>query len=156
MITTQFNVIAKMNLINTYTSVILVYVGIMLPMTIYLFRNSLITLPDSIMEAAYIEGANSFQTLYMIVFPLSKASILTACVVNFVWVWNELLISLVFLQRDSMRTVIAGITLFRGRYTLDVPVVLAGLTTVSVPVVVFYLICQRFLVQGVLAGAVKE
>ena len=108
------------------------------------------------MEAALIDGAGQFQSFSRIILPLSVPAIITACVVNAVWVWNELLIALVFLQKESLRTVIVGITVFKQRFTLNVPVIMAGLTLVTVPMIVFYIFGQRYLVQGLLSGAIKE
>jgi len=80
---------------------------------------------------------------------------MTAAVVNFVFAWNELLIALVFLQSETSRTLVVGLTVFRSRYSLDVPVLMAGLTIATIPVLLVYLIGQRFLVRGLLAGSGK-
>ncbi|HHW47754.1 MAG TPA: carbohydrate ABC transporter permease [Clostridiaceae bacterium] len=155
MIIPQFRMIKTLGMVNTLQSVIIIYTGIMLPMTIYMFRNFLIDIPDSLLEAARIDGCSRFMTLIKIVAPLSVPVIITSSVVNIVWVWNELLIALVFLQKESLRTLIVGITLFRGRFTLNVPVILAGLGIVSIPMIIVYIFAQKHLVEGLLAGSVK-
>jgi len=155
MIIPQFRMIKVLGMVNTLQSVIVIYTGIMLPMTIYMFRNFLIDIPDSLLEAARIDGCSRFMTLVKIVAPLSVPVIITSSVVNIVWVWNELLIALVFLQKESLRTLIVGITLFRGRFTLNVPVILAGLGIVSIPMIIVYIFAQKHLVEGLLAGSVK-
>lgn len=151
-----FKITSIMHLLNTRLSVVLIYTGIMVPFTTYMFRNFFISIPNSLTEAAIIDGASHFQTFTSIILPLSIPAIITACVVNVVWVWNELLVALVFLQKESLRTVIVGITVFKQRYTLNVPVIMAGLTIVTVPMIVFYILGQRYLVRGLLAGAIKE
>jgi ABC-type glycerol-3-phosphate transport system permease component len=156
MVIPQFRAIQFFGLINTRASVILIYTGIMLPMTIYLFRNFIITLPDSLLEAARIDGCSGLMTLYRIVIPLSVPAIITSAVVSCVWVWNELLIALIFLQKEELRTLIVGITLFKSRFTLNVPVIMAGLTIVTIPMVIMYVFAQKYLVEGLLAGSVKE
>lgn len=156
MIIPQFQLISAMGLINKLSSVIFIYCGLMLPMTIYMFRNFLISVPNSMLESARIDGCSRLRTLVSIVAPLAMPAIITSGIVNIVWIWNELLIALVFLQRESLRTLIVGITLFRGRYTLNVPVIMAGLMVVTIPMVILYIFGQRKLVEGLLAGAVKE
>jgi ABC-type glycerol-3-phosphate transport system permease component len=89
------------------------------------------------------------------VLPLSGAPLVTLAVVNLLWVWNELLIALVFLQDDSKKTLMVGITGFQSRYNLDVPVIMAGLTLATLPIVVLYLFGQRYFQRGLVSGAVK-
>lgn len=156
MIIPQFRIIKIMGLVNTRVSVILIYVGIMLPMTVYLMRNFMKTVPDSLLDAAKIDGCNSRKALLFIMVPLSVPALITSSLVNIVWVWNELLISLVFLQKESLRTLMVGITLFKGRFTLNIPVIMAGLVIATVPIVVIYIFAQKYLVEGMLAGSVKE
>ncbi len=151
-----FKITSVLHILNTRASVILIYTGIMVPFTTYLFRNFFISMPASLMEAALIDGAGQFQSFSQIMLPLSIPAIITACVVNAVWVWNELLIALVFLQKESLRTVIVGITVFKQRFTLNVPVIMAGLTLVTIPMILFYIFGQRYLVHGLLSGAIKE
>jgi ABC-type glycerol-3-phosphate transport system permease component len=152
----QFRLMVTMGLINTRISVIIIYVGIMLPFTIYLLRNFFISLPDSLVEAALLDGCNNLQVFTRIMIPLSMPAMVTASVVNAVWAWNELLIALVFLQQEGLRTLIVGITLFKSRFTLNVPVIMAGLTIVTIPMLILYVLGQRQLIQGLLAGAIKE
>jgi ABC-type glycerol-3-phosphate transport system permease component len=151
-----FKITSVLHILNTRISVILIYTGIMVPFTTYMFRNFFVSVPVSLMEAALIDGAGQFQSFSNIMLPLSVPAIITACVVNAVWVWNELLIALVFLQKESLRTVIVGITVFKQRFTLNVPVIMAGLTLVTIPMIFFYVFGQRYLVQGLLSGAIKE
>jgi ABC-type glycerol-3-phosphate transport system permease component len=156
MIIPQFQMIAVFGMVNTLSSVIFIYCGLMLPMTIYLFRNFIISVPDSLLEAARIDGCYSLRILIHIIIPLCKPAIITSSLVNIVWVWNELLIALVFLQKESLRTLVVGITLFKSRYSLNVPVIMAGLVLVTLPMVILYVFGQRRLVDGLLAGSIKE
>ncbi len=156
MIIPQFQILKIFGLVNTRVSVIIIYVGIMLPMTIYLMRNFMKTVPDSLLDAAKIDGCGRLKALTAIMMPLSIPALITSSLVNIVWVWNELLISLVFLQREELRTLMVGITLFKGRFTLDIPVIMAGLVIATVPIVVIYIFAQKYLVEGMLAGSVKE
>jgi ABC-type glycerol-3-phosphate transport system permease component len=90
-----------------------------------------------------------------VVLPLSGAPLVTLAVVNVLWAWNELLFALIFLQSDSSHTVMAGLTAFQNRYTLDIPVVMAGLSLATLPIVAVYLLGQRYFTRGLVAGAIK-
>ena len=125
-------------------------------MTIYLMRNFMKTVPDSLLEAEEIDGCSKRKALTKIMIPLSVPALITSSLVNLVWVWNELLISLVFLQKEELRTLKVGITLFKGRFTLNIPVIMAGLVIATVPIVLIYIFAQKYLVEGMLAGSGKE
>lgn len=114
------------------------------------------TVPDSLIDAARIDGCSSLKALCKIMIPLCVPAVITSSLVNIVWVWNELLISLVFLQKEHLRTLMVGITLFKGRFTLNIPVIMAGLVIATIPIVLVYIFAQKYLIEGMLAGSVKE
>lgn len=145
----------ELGMISTFRLVILIYVGLMLPFSVYMLANFFRTIPASMIEAAVMDGASSWRVFRLIVLPLSAAPLATLAVVNLLWVWNELLIALVFLQDDSKKTLMVGITGFQSRYSLDVPVIMAGLTLATLPIVAVYVFGQRFFVRGLVSGAVK-
>ena len=145
----------RLGWISTFRLVVLIYVGLMLPFSIYLLANFFRTIPRSLIEAAVVDGASSWKVFRQIVLPLSAAPLVTLAVVNLLWVWNELLIALVFLQDDSKKTLMVGITGFQSRYSLDVPAIMSGLTLATLPIVTLYLFGQRYFVRGLVAGAVK-
>ena len=111
---------------------------------------------DAILEAARIDGCSRFRSLFSIVLPLSVPAIITSGLVNLVWAWNELMVALVFLQKEHLRTLIVGTTIFKSRYSLNVPVIMAGLVVVTLPMIIVYIFGQKKLVQGLMSGAVKE
>lgn len=141
--------------ISTFRLVILIYVGLMLPFSVYMLTNFFRTIPPSMIEAAVVDGCSSWRVFRRIVLPLSAAPLVTLGVVNMLWVWNELLIALVFLQDDSKKTLMVGFTGFQSRYSLDVPVIMAGLTLATLPIVTVYVFGQRFFQRGLVAGALK-
>jgi ABC-type glycerol-3-phosphate transport system permease component len=145
----------ELNLINTFRLVIVIYVGLMLPFSIYMLTAYFRTIPAALLDAAIIDGASELQVFRRVVLPLSMAPILTLLVVNLLWVWNELLIALVFLQSDDSRTLMAGLTAFQNRYNLDIPVVMAGLSLATLPILLLYLFGQRYFMRGLVAGAIK-
>jgi ABC-type glycerol-3-phosphate transport system permease component len=146
---------SDLGLISTYRGVIVIYAGLTAPFSVYLLTNFFRTIPHELLESALADGASHFRLLWQIVVPLSAPAFVTLVVVNALWVWNELLIALVFLPEDRLKTLMVGITVFQGRYSLDVPVLMAGMLLASVPMLILYLIGQRFFIRGLTAGAVK-
>src|SRR5262245_52904922 len=141
--------------ISTFRLVILIYVGLMLPFSVFMLANFFRTIPRSLIEAATLDGASSWRVFSLIVVPLSKAPLATLAVVNLLWVWNELLIALVFLQDDKKKTLMVGIIGFQGRYSLDVPVIMSGLMLATIPIVTLYIFGQRFFARGLIVGGLK-
>lgn len=146
---------ADLGWISTFRLLILIYVGLMLPFSIYLLSNFFSSIPESVLEAAQIDGASPWKVFTRIVLPLSGAPLATLTVVNLLWVWNELLLALVFLQSDEKKTLVVGLTGFQSRYSLDIPTVMAGMSIATLPLVLAYLFGQRFFIEGLTAGSVK-
>ena len=141
--------------VNHLQSVIVFYTGLLVPFAIFFLANFFRTVPGELIEAASVEGAGPFTVLRRVVMPLSGAACFTLVIVQAIWVWNELLIALVFLQTDNSRTLNAGLAQFQGRYSTNQPLVLAGALVSIVPVVLLYLSGQRFFVRGLTAGIGK-
>jgi raffinose/stachyose/melibiose transport system permease protein len=150
-----FNMMVKVGILNTYASVIFIYTGLLLPFSIFLLVSFFRGLPVELFDAASIDGCSSFGTLMRIVIPLSAPALVTLVVVNTLWVWNELLIALIFLQSNDLKTLMPGIAQFKGRFNNNEPLVLTGAFLSSLPMIVLYLAGQRFFVRGMVAGAVK-
>jgi ABC-type glycerol-3-phosphate transport system permease component len=144
-----------LGLTNTYQGVILIYAGMLIPFSVYMLSSFFRTLPAELFEAARIDGASTLRILRSIVVPLSGPGFITLIVVNAMWVWNELLVALVFLQDDQKRTLMAGLVTMRGRYAINEPLVMAGMFLGALPILLLFLFGQRFFVRGLVAGAVK-
>jgi ABC-type glycerol-3-phosphate transport system permease component len=142
----------NLGLVNSRLAVVIIYVGLLIPFSIYLLVNFFATIPRSLEEAARIDGAGQFRTLYSVIAPLSAPAIVTIVVVNAVWVWNELLIALVFLQDNNARTLTAGLTFFQGRFLPNQPLVMTGALIATIPMLLLYLVGQRFFIRGLTAG----
>lgn len=150
-----FQMTVDVNQLNTYQSVIVIYTGLMLPFSTFLLASFFTTVPRSLLEAARIDGAGTLRTLWKVVLPLARPALVTVIVVQALWVWNEVLIAVIFLQQSSLRTLMVGLTVFKSRYHLDVPIVMAGMLLATIPMLALYLIGQRFFVRGLTAGATK-
>ena len=150
-----FELVVDLKQLNTFRSVIVVYTGIMLPFSTFLLASFFATISRPLLEAARIDGASTWRAFWEIVLPLSVPALMTVVIVQSLWVWNEVLIAVIFLQDQSLRTLMVGLTLFNSRYRHDVPVVMAGMLCAAVPMVVLYLLGQRFFIRGLTAGGVK-
>jgi len=155
MIIPLFVLFGRIHLTNNYFGVIIIYIGILLPFNIYLLYSYFLNVPESILESARIDGCNNFQIFLRMIVPLSLSAIMALFVVDVLWVWNELLISLIFLQNEQFRTLMVGLTLFQGRFTSDVPVIMAGLISGILPILILYLFTQKYFIKGLVAGSIK-
>jgi ABC-type glycerol-3-phosphate transport system permease component len=155
MVVPLFVLYTRLELISTYQGAILIYAGLITPFSVYLLTTFFRTLPKELFEAARIDGAGDFLILWRIVLPLSLPALLTLVVVNALYVWNDLLIAVLFLQDDAKRTLMAGISVFQGRYENQIPLVMAGMVIASAPMMILYIAFQKYFIRGLMAGAVK-
>ena len=150
-----FRVMVTTHLINTLQGAVLVYAGLMTPYTTYFLTGFFRRLPVSLFEAARLDGCGHRQIFRRIAVPLSKPGLITLAIVNTLWVWNELLIAIVFLQRNDKRTLMAGLTLFQGEFSSNVPAIMAGLTIAVLPMFVLYVSGLRYFLSGLTGGSEK-
>jgi len=150
-----FVLMVNIGLINTIPSVIIIYSGLLIPFSIYLLVSFFRSLPPELFDAAAIDGCSNLDTFWRITLPLSTPAMVTLVVVNALFVWNELFIALVFLQGENVMTLMPGLTLFKGHFTTNEPLVMAGTLIATVPMILLYLFGQRLFVEGLVAGAVK-
>jgi raffinose/stachyose/melibiose transport system permease protein len=155
MIVPLFVAMVRWQLINTYQGTIVIYTGLLLPFSIYLMTNFFQTIPHEIVEAARMDGCSTLGVFTRILLPLSAPALVTLVVVNALWVWNELLIALVFMQKDDLKTLMVGISALRSRNYVNIPVTMAGLTIATIPIVVVYMLGQRYFIRGMVSGAIK-
>jgi raffinose/stachyose/melibiose transport system permease protein len=145
----------QLGLLDTYGSVIFLYTALNLPFNVYLMTAFFRSLPDELIEAARLDGAGIHRTFLRIMLPLAKPALATLIIFNFLWAWNEFLFALLMLQSDSVKTLTVGVLSLQSRFTTDYPALMAGLLITSLPVIGAYLIFQRHLIRGIVAGAVK-
>lgn len=155
MVIPLFKIMIALRLLNTYPSVMLIYAGLTLPFSIYMLASFFRTIPGAIIDSARMDGCRDIRVLASIAVPLSGPAVVTIVLVNALWVWNELLIAVIFLQKDELKTLMVGLTIFKSRYNLDIPVTMAGLALATVPMLALYFAGQKYFVKGLVAGAVK-
>ena len=155
MIVPLFVLYTQLSLISTYQGAIVIYAGLITPFSVYLLTSFFRTLPHELFESARIDGAGDLLILWRIVLPLSLPPLLTLVVVNALYVWNDLLIAIIFLQDDAKRTLMAGINVFQGRYGDQIPLTMAGMVFASAPMIILYIAFQKYFIQGLMAGSIK-
>ena len=146
---------SKLGLLNTYFGLFYVYIGFGLSYCILVMRGFMKGIPYDIDEAAYIDGCNKWQTFYRIILPVSKPAIATLFITDFLSTWNEYLLASVIINDNTMKTVPVGIMTFVGEHGTDYGYLCAGVLVSVIPVMVVYLMFQRYFVEG-MAGAVKS
>ncbi len=142
-------------LLNTYGSVIVADVTLAAPFFIFMMRAFFKDLPGELDDAARIDGCSEFGSFWYVMLPLAKPGLLTVALLEFLWSWNDLLLRLVFLTNDELRTLTVGMLFYQGRFSVDYGLMAAGVLIISVPVILMFLVFQRSFVQGLTGGAVK-
>jgi raffinose/stachyose/melibiose transport system permease protein len=147
--------VRALHLIDTWTALILVEVSGEVAFGVFWMRAAFLAAPRSLIEAARIDGASSWRLLWSIMVPFAWPAILTLMVLTFADSWNEFFLALVLTTSDQHLTAPAGLQVFTGKYTTNVPLISAGAVIVAVPVIVVFVLLQRQFIRGVLTGAVK-
>lgn len=140
---------------NTQLSIIIIFTVVQSAYGTYLLSAVYSTFPQAILEAATIDGATRWQTLIKVVLPISWSTISVLFVFFFVWTWNEYMIPMAFLMDDSVQTVPLALSALQGQHTIDATQLAAASLLSIIPTIIFYIIFQRKLNQGIVAGAVK-
>lgn len=144
-----------LQLTNTYWALILPQIATSVAFGTYWMRTYFRTVPRSLVEAARLDGASSWFTLWRVILPLARPAVLTMTVLLFMWTWNEFLLALVMVSDESLRTAPLGLSFFQGRNTSEESLMAAASVIVALPVVLLYVFLQRHFIRGMLAGAVK-
>ena len=151
----EFANLARIGLVNNYLGAILVYAALGTPFATFLMTVYFRALPDELLEAGVIDGLGYGQIFLRIGVPLSLPAVATVVVLQFIQIWCDLLVGLLFLQTPELRTITTGLGVLASGRVTDVPVLMAGATLSAVPAVLAYLLLQRFLVRGLTVGVSK-
>lgn len=151
----QFVVFNRIGLLDSYTGLVLAYIAMTLPFSIWNLRGFFLNLPEAIFESARVEGANDWQILWRITFPLVAPGIVSTSVVTFINAWNDYLISYTFIKDQSRYTLPVWLASFTTPTGTDFGAQMAASVLFSLPVIVFFMIVQRNITRGITTGAVK-
>lgn len=154
-VTPLYQVLISLNLIDTYAGLSGVYIGLSLPLMVYILWGHFRAIPRELDEAARIDGAGPLRTLWKVIIPLALPGVVPAALLGFIACWNELLLALSLMTSPARQTIPVGIANFTGLYSIPWGDIAAASVVVTVPLVALVLIFQRRIVEGVTAGAVK-
>ena len=145
----------ELRITQSYTGIWLAHTAFALPFAIFLLRNFFITLPRDLIEAARVDGASNFGIFWRVILPLSVPALASFGIFQFLWVWNDLLNALVFIQNSDLLPMTVRISQLQGTYGSEWHLLSsAAFVLMFVPLLVFFAL-QRYFVQGLLAGSVK-
>jgi len=145
----------NLQLLNSLLGLVVVYVAFSLPFAIWTLRGFVAAIPVDIEEAAYVDGASWTRMFFSILLPLVAPGLVATSVFSFITAWNEFVFALTFLNDDSKYTVAVGLRTFFGLHSTNWGAVMAGSTLITIPVMVFFVLVQRRLTAGLVAGASK-
>lgn len=144
-----------MGLLNTLPGVILLIAGTNMPFAVMMFIGFVRTIPIELDEAAMLEGCGKFKTFYKIIVPILKPITVTVAVLDALWAWNEFNVSLLVLQKNEVKTIPMQQYVFFGEHSADYNMAFAAAVISMIPIVLFFIIMQKHIVEGMTAGAVK-
>ena len=147
--------LGKLGLINTYLGAIMVYVALGTPFATFLMATYYRGVSDDLIEAAVMDGLGYGRTFLRIALPLSLPAIATVTVLQFIQIWDDLLVGLLFLQNPQQRTITVGLAALSAGRTTSIPVLMAGSFISALPAIIVYLIFQRHLIRGLTLGMGK-
>ena len=134
---------------------IVIYLGFGSGLSVFMFSGFVKSIPKEIEEAAMIDGCGPIRTFFLVVFPLMKPTTITVAILNAMWIWNDYLLPYLVIGSDY-KTIPIAIQYLRGGYgSIDMGAMMAMLVLSILPIVIFYLLCQKHIIKGVVAGAVK-
>jgi multiple sugar transport system permease protein/raffinose/stachyose/melibiose transport system permease protein len=147
--------IAHLHLLNSYVGAVIVYAALGTPFATFLMTAYYRSIPDDIVEAGIVDGLSYAQVFRLIALPLSAPALITITVLQFIQIWDDLLVGLLFLQNPQQRTITVGLGALAAGRTTDIPVLMAGSIMSAIPAILVYLVFQRFLINGLTAGIGK-
>lgn len=150
--------IFSIGIVGTKLSLILIYIALSIPFTIFLIQGFFRSLPGVLEEAAYIDGCGPMRTFFSIMLPLGKPGLITAAIFNFISLWNEFLLSLTFIGDSTDYPLSVGLYALQGslQYTGDWTALFAALAVITLPTLFIYIFLSRQIIEGLTMGAVKE
>lgn len=147
--------IANMLYLDNPVGIILIYLGFGSGLSVFMFSGFVKAIPLSLEEAAMIDGCNPIQIYFKVVWPILKPTAITVAILNAMWIWNDYLLPYLVLGTDY-KTIPIAVQYLQGGYgSIDMGAMMAVLVLAIIPIVVFYMSCQKYIIKGVAAGAVK-
>jgi raffinose/stachyose/melibiose transport system permease protein len=144
-----------LSLINTLHGIIIMYWGFGIPLALFLYHGFIKAVPKELEEAAYIDGSSTTGVFFRILLPLLKPITTTIAILHSLWIWNDFLLPLITLSSKKNQTIPLAASVYFGQYTNEWNLAMAALTLAIIPIILFFLFMQRYIIQGITAGALK-
>lgn len=146
--------VANMLHLDNMVGIVVIYLGFGAGLSVFMFAGFVKSVPLEIEEAAMIDGCGPMKTFFLIDFPILRPSAITVAILNAMWIWNDYLLPTLILS--DVRTLPMAIQYLRGGYgSIDMAAMMAMLVLAIIPIIIFYFVCQKYIIKGVMAGAVK-
>jgi len=150
-----FILIKRLNLMDTHLSIILIFIAMGLPSTVFILSGFMKTIPMELEYAARIDGCNDWMIYRRIVMPITQSAIALVTIYNAVPIWNDFFFPLVFIQTNKLKTVPLGLTGFFGQYSTNWSLLFTGLSIAILPMLFLYIFMSKYFIRGMTAGAIK-
>ena len=150
-----YKLLKFLHLINTHQGVIMIFIAMTIPLSIFLYTGFLKGVPRELEDAALIDGCGPFGTFFKIIFPLMKPVTSSVIITNSLSIWNDFLVPLLFLQERTSRTIPMAIFTFTGQYNNNWNMIFAAILLGTLPLIITFLILQKHFIKGIVGGAVK-
>ena len=148
--------IANMLHMGNPWGIIVIYLGFGAGLSVFMFTGFMKSIPLEIEEAAMIDGCTPIQTYFRVVMPIAKPTCVTVAILQAMWIWNDYLLPSLVLDQRKYKTVPMAVQYLKGGYgSVDMGAMMGTLVLAIVPIIIFYLFCQKYIIEGVVAGAVK-
>jgi len=150
-----YKVVLALRIKNSLVGLAFIYAGLGESMAIFIYHGFVKSIPRELEEAAMIDGCNSIQTFFLIVFPMLKTITATVCITNILWVWNDFLLPLIVLSDNKKYTLLLSTNTLFGQYTSDWPAILSALLLAAAPAIILFIVFQKRIMSGISDGAIK-
>lgn len=150
-----FILMKNLGLLNSLWSLIFIYTASGIPIAVFILTGFFRTLPVELEEAARIDGCSNFQVFWRVLLPLIRPALATVVIINFIHAWNDFFFPLIFIQKETLKTIPVGMMVLFGEYETDWSLLFAGLTLSALPMIGVFLLASRQFMEGLTAGAVK-
>lgn len=150
-----YKVTLALHMKNSILGLALIYAGLGVSMAIFLYHGFIKGIPIELEEAAGIDGSSDLQTFFYVIMPLLKPITTTICITNVLWVWNDFLLPLIVLSDNKHYTLLLSTNTLFGQYSSDWTAILSALILAALPVIIFYAVFQKQILEGIAEGAVK-
>jgi raffinose/stachyose/melibiose transport system permease protein len=150
-----FLIIKSLGLMNSQISVILIFIAVGLPSTVFILSGFMKTIPADLEYAARIDGCNDWMIYRLVVMPITQSAVALVTIYNAVPIWNDFFFPLVFIQSDRLKPLPLGLTTFFGQYSTDWGLLFTGLSIAILPMLILYVFMSKYFIRGMTAGAIK-